>query len=65
MYPFPNKPPLTYHEDKKRWKKDRRGALLQTVDIGQEFGSAFHAILRVCLGRKIGKRGERFNGTEE
>lgn len=37
MYPFPNKPPLTYHEDKKRWKKDRRGVLLKTVDIGQEF----------------------------
>lgn len=37
MYPFPNKPPLTYHEDKRRWRKEGRGTLLRTVDIGQEF----------------------------
>jgi hypothetical protein len=37
MYPFPNKPPLTCHPDKKRWKKSGRKVLLTTVDIGQEF----------------------------
>jgi hypothetical protein len=37
MYPFPDKPPLTYHGDRRRWKKDGLGVLLQTVDIGQEF----------------------------
>jgi len=37
IYPFPNKPPLTYHGDRKRWGKDGRGTLLTTVDIGQEF----------------------------
>jgi hypothetical protein len=37
MYPFPNKPPLTYHKDRRRWRKDGRGTLLRTVDIGQEF----------------------------
>jgi hypothetical protein len=37
MYPFPNKPPLSYHDDKRRWRKDGRGCLLRTVDIGQEF----------------------------
>jgi hypothetical protein len=37
MYPFPNRPPLTYHPDKKRWRKVRRKVLLRTVDIGQEF----------------------------
>ena len=37
MYPFPNKPPLSRHGDRKRWKKDGRGVLLQTVDVGQEF----------------------------
>jgi hypothetical protein len=37
MYPFPNKPPLTYHPDKKRWEKTSRKVLLRTVDIGQEF----------------------------
>lgn len=37
MYPFPNKPPLTYHPDKKRWTKVGGKVLLRTVDIGQEF----------------------------
>ena len=37
MYPFPNKPPLSYHKDRRRWRKDGRGCLLRTVDIGQEF----------------------------
>ena len=37
MYPFPNKPPLTYHEKKSRWRKDGRGTILKTVGIGQEF----------------------------
>jgi hypothetical protein len=37
MYPFPSKPPLTYHPDKKRWRKVGRKVLLTTVDIGQEF----------------------------
>jgi hypothetical protein len=37
MYPFPNKPPLTYHEKKRRWQKDGRGTILKTVGIGQEF----------------------------
>ncbi len=37
MYPFPNKPPLTRHGRRGCWKKDGRWALLQTVDIGQEF----------------------------
>ena len=37
MYPFPDKPPLTYHVDKKRWRKSGRKVLLRTVDIGQEF----------------------------
>lgn len=37
MYPFPNKPPLSHHDDRRRWRKDGRGCLLTTVDIGQEF----------------------------
>ena len=37
MYPVHNKPPLTYHEDRRRWRKGGRGTLLRTVDIGQEF----------------------------
>lgn len=37
MYPFPNKPPLSYHDDRSRWRKDGKGCLLRTVDIGQEF----------------------------
>ena len=37
MYPFPEKKLLTYHEDKDRWQRDRKGALLETVARGQEF----------------------------
>ncbi len=37
MYPFPNKPPLTYHGDRERWRNDSKGCLLKIVDIGQEF----------------------------
>jgi len=37
MYPGHNKPPLTYHQDKKRWKKDERGVVLRTVSRDQEF----------------------------
>jgi hypothetical protein len=37
IYPGHNKPPLTYHRDKKRWKKDERGVVLRTVSRGQEF----------------------------
>jgi hypothetical protein len=37
MYPFPDKPPLSYHDDRRRWRKDGRECLLRTVDIGQEF----------------------------
>jgi hypothetical protein len=37
MYPGPNKPPLGYHDDRSRGRKDGRGCLLRTVDIGQEF----------------------------
>jgi hypothetical protein len=37
MYPFPNKTPLTCHGKRGCWQKDGKWALLQTVDIGQEF----------------------------
>ena len=37
FYPYPNKPPLTYHEDRRRWRRDGRVTLLRTADIGQEF----------------------------
>ncbi len=37
MYPFPSKPPLTYHPDRRRWRKVPRKILLTTVDTGQEF----------------------------
>jgi hypothetical protein len=37
MCPGPNKPALSYHDDRRRWRKDGRGCLLRTVDIGQEF----------------------------
>jgi hypothetical protein len=37
MYPFPDKTPLTCHGRRRCWKKDGKWALLQTVDIGQEF----------------------------
>jgi len=37
MYPFPEKRPLPYHEDRHRWQRDRNGTLLKTVARGQEF----------------------------
>jgi len=37
FYPSGNAPPLSYHADMKRWKKDRKGVLLKTVGRGQEF----------------------------
>jgi putative DNA base modification enzyme with NMAD domain len=37
IYPSPNKPPLTHHGDRRRWRTDVKGCLLRTVDIGQEF----------------------------
>jgi hypothetical protein len=37
MYPGPDKPPLSYHGDRRRWRKASRGWFLRTVDIGQEF----------------------------
>lgn len=37
MYPFPGKKPLGFHRDKRRWGKDGKWALLEVVDIGQEF----------------------------
>jgi hypothetical protein len=37
MYPSPNKLPLTYHSDKKRWEKVHGKLLLRTVGRGQEF----------------------------
>ena len=37
MYPFPDKNPLGFHRDKRKWRKDGKWALLQVADIGQEF----------------------------
>ena len=37
FYPDGNKPPLTYHPDRKRWRRDAYHAYLQTVGRGQEF----------------------------
>lgn len=37
VYPFPDRMPLTYHENQSRWKLAGRQALLQTVGRGQEF----------------------------
>jgi len=37
MYPFPGKKPLSYHEAKRRWRRDQKGTLLRTVAKGQEF----------------------------
>ncbi len=38
MYPRAGKPPLSYHSDNRRWKRDATGCYLQTVGRGQEFG---------------------------
>ena len=37
FYPEGNKPPLTYHPDRKRWRRDADHAYLQSVGRGQEF----------------------------
>ena len=37
FYPDGSKPPLTYHPDRKRWRRDANHAYLQTVGRGQEF----------------------------
>ena len=37
FYPEGSKPPLTYHPDRKRWRRDANHAYLQSVGRGQEF----------------------------
>lgn len=37
MYPFPGRAPLTYHGDRKKWKKSGKWTFLRTVGRGQEF----------------------------
>ena len=37
FYPDGNKPPLTYHPDRKRWRRDPNHAYLRSVGRGQEF----------------------------
>ena len=37
FYPDGDKPPLTYHPDRKRWRRDANHAYLQSVGRGQEF----------------------------
>ena len=37
FYPDGNKPPLTYHPDPKRWRRDDNHAYLRSVGRGQEF----------------------------
>ena len=37
FYPDGNKPPLTYHPDRKRWRRDANNAYLRSVGRGQEF----------------------------
>ena len=37
FYPNGNKPPLTYHSDRKRWRHDANHAYLRSVGRGQEF----------------------------
>ena len=37
FYPDGNKPSLTYHPDRKRWRRDMNHAYLQSVGRGQEF----------------------------
>jgi len=37
FYPFPDKTPLTYHGDKKYWRKENGYCYLDRVSIGQEF----------------------------
>ena len=37
FYPDDNKPPLTYHPDRRRWQRDDNCAYLRSVGRGQEF----------------------------
>ena len=37
MHPSRGRKPLTYHEDRSRWRKDKKGTLLRSVARGQEF----------------------------
>ena len=37
FYPDGNKPPLTYHANPKRWRRDSNHAYLRSVGRGQEF----------------------------
>ena len=37
FYPDSSKPPLTYHHDRRRWRRDANHAYLQSVGRGQEF----------------------------
>jgi hypothetical protein len=37
FYPAKGMPPLSYHADLGRWRKDKKGVLLRTVGRGQEF----------------------------
>ena len=37
FYPDGNKPPLTFHPDRRRWRRDASHAYLQSVGRGQEF----------------------------
>ena len=37
FHPEGNKPPLTYHPDRRRWRRDADHAYLRTVGRGQEF----------------------------
>ena len=37
FYPDGNKPPLTYHPDRRRWRRDADHAYLRSVGRGQEF----------------------------
>ena len=37
FHPDGNKPPLTYHPDRRRWRRDANHAYLQSVGRGQEF----------------------------
>ena len=37
IYPSQTNPALSYHSDMRRWRKDRKGVILNTVGRGQEF----------------------------
>jgi hypothetical protein len=37
FYPVPGRPPLSYHSDAARWKRDLAGCSLRSVGRGQEF----------------------------